>query len=103
MNNLSSPCYGATILCLKSSFITNGGKGGQRFGGDGMESYGKLIWRWGRNVLRSWGWTVVVSNRKDSCSGEWVKSCGGVFGACGGEVVKRYRLRAGGGSAKVSG
>lgn len=38
----------------------------------------------------------MVSNRKDSCSGEWVESCGGVVCACGGEVGKRYRLLAGG-------
>lgn len=30
----------------------------------------------------------MVSNRKDSCSGEWVESCGGVVCACGGEVGK---------------
>lgn len=38
MNNSSSPCYGATILFSKSLFIfTNGGKGGECFGGDWME------------------------------------------------------------------
>ena len=38
----------------------------------------------------------MVNNRKDSCSGERVESCGGVVCACGGEVVKRCMLRAGG-------
>ena len=31
----------------------------------------------------------MVNNRKDSCSGERVESCGGVVCACGGEVVKK--------------
>ena len=30
----------------------------------------------------------MVNNRKDSCSGEMLESCGGVVCACGGEVVK---------------
>ena len=30
----------------------------------------------------------MVNNRKDSCSGERVESCGGVVCACG-EVVKK--------------
>ena len=37
-----------------------------------------------------------MNNRKDSCSGERVESCGGVVCACGGEVVKRCIMRAGG-------
>ena len=35
------------------------------------------------------GWTVVVNNRKDSCSGVRVENCDGVVCACGGEVVKK--------------
>ena len=38
----------------------------------------------------------MVNNRKDSCSGKTVESCGGVVCACGGEVVKMCILHAGG-------
>ena len=42
----------------------------------------------------------MVNNRKDSCSGGW-ESCGGVVCACGGEVVERCMLCAGGNSGTL--